>query len=95
MVPVVNFTPDTADVVDAHVIPGNLSPAQSVITSQLSDSDSSGTLLKSSHSPDSDSDIPLPHQSSVQLLNWHKSLVNTSNSKGDMERHIIHPILMS
>ena len=43
---------DTVGVVDAHVIPGNLSPAQPVITSQLSDSDSSGTLLNSSHSPD-------------------------------------------
>ena len=52
---------DTVGVVDAHVIPGNLSPAQPVITSQLSDSDSSGTLLNSSHSPDNDSsDIPLP-----------------------------------
>ena len=39
---------DTVGVVDALVIPGNLSPAQPVITSQLSDSDSSGTLLKSS-----------------------------------------------
>ena len=29
---------------------------------------------------------------SVQLLNWHKSLVNISNSKGDIERH---KILMS
>ena len=47
---------DTVGVVDAHVIPGNLSPrpAQPVTTSQLSDSD----LLNSSHSPDSD--IPLP-----------------------------------
>ena len=44
---------DAVGVVDAHVIPGNLSPPQPVITSQLSDSDSSGTLLKSSHSHDS------------------------------------------
>ena len=52
---------DTVGVVDAHVIPGNLSPAQPVTTSQLSDSDSSGTLLNSSHSPDNDSsDISLP-----------------------------------
>ena len=43
---------DTVGVVNAHVIPGNLCPAQPVITSQLSDS---------SHSPDSDdSGIPLP-----------------------------------
>ena len=57
----VHTTPaDTADVVDAHVIPGNLSPAQPVVTSQLSDYDSSETLLKSSYSPDRDSDIPLP-----------------------------------
>ena len=52
---------DTVGVVDAHVIPGNLSPAQPVITSQLSDSDSSGTLLNSSRSPDNDnSDILFP-----------------------------------
>ena len=53
---------DTVGIVDAHVIPGNLSPAQPVITSQLSDSphDSSGTLLKSSYSPDSDSTAVLP-----------------------------------
>ena len=52
---------DTVGVVDAHVIPGNLSPAQPVTTSQLSDSDSFGTLLNSSHPPDNDSsDIFLP-----------------------------------
>ena len=65
MVPVVKLTSphaaDTVGVVDTHVIPGNLSPAQPVTTSQLSDSDSSGTLLNSSHSPDNDSsDISLP-----------------------------------
>ena len=57
----VHITPaDTAGVIDAHVILVNLSLAQPVNTSQLSDSDSAETLLKSSHLPDGDSDIPLP-----------------------------------
>ena len=74
MVAVVKFTPTLADkvgVVDPHVIPGNLSPAQPVVTSQLSDSDSSGTLFYVSLAICLTVTVIYlcPHQSLVQLQN--------------------------
>ena len=84
-------------VVDAHVIPGNLSLAQPVTTSQLSDSDSSGTLLNSIAIRLTMTVVMyLCHkQSSIELPNGHKSLVSTSDLKEDMERYLTHPILIS